>query len=258
MLTFYNFYGYFKVIISFCLWICIFSSCQSKAQLDPVDSSNQVDQFASQDYSEKDTIIVNSTFDGNYYFKYSNEEFNEIISNNPEFFRDTIWDPHYLYYNRSDSLNFTSELGQDKYFALYAYFLKLRNGDEKYLDERVKILGLLLALNEFDGETHGRGTYHGHQKSRAPAIAEYFIYILIQKGIPIGLEYDSFRSEKDEFISYLFEVAKKASIGKGHPSSDFKDEDYHVYFQSLVADIDTLIDSSVLLEIAENEFVERF
>ena len=71
---------------------------------------------------------------------------------------------------------FTSEAGEDSFFALYAYFLKHKQGDTKYRVERENLLHIFWLINELHGSLQYGGTYFGHQHYRIYGFAEYAIY----------------------------------------------------------------------------------
>ncbi|MES2277352.1 MAG: hypothetical protein V4592_15100 [Bacteroidota bacterium] len=73
-------------------------------------------------------------------------------------------------------MDFTSEVGQDNYFTYYAYFLKTKNGNEKYQTQRKTLTDIYLDINSLFGKLSGGGTYYSHQYSRIAGYAEYAIY----------------------------------------------------------------------------------
>lgn len=81
------------------------------------------------------------------------------------------------YYCNGNSVGFAGEAGQDSYYILYAYFLKQKNGTNKYSDQRKKLIEIYLNINTLFGQFEYGGTYFGHQKFRIPAYAEYSVYL---------------------------------------------------------------------------------
>jgi hypothetical protein len=119
--------------------------------------------------------------------KYSKNEFNDIIDNFPELYEGGINNPDTAYAISSvwvklvDSLSakrrsFSSEVGQDEYYILYAYFLKHKNGIAKYSVRRKKMVEIYQTLNALFGKLYYGGTYYGHQYSRIEGYAEFSVY----------------------------------------------------------------------------------
>lgn len=78
---------------------------------------------------------------------------------------------------KKETISFNSELGQDEYYILYAYFLKNKNGDKKYQTQRQNLIELYRDINGiFEGISYG-GTYFGHQHRRIVGYAEYSVYL---------------------------------------------------------------------------------
>lgn len=126
-------------------------------------------------YTSSDTIKVISETAGT--LKYSKEEFNWIIDSHPELFTVNTEDVDRTYYCKGNSEEFAGEAGQDSYYILYAYFLKHKNGTDKYSNQRKKLIEIYLNINTLFGQFEYGGTYFGHQKFRIPAYAEYSVYL---------------------------------------------------------------------------------
>ena len=120
-------------------------------------------------------------------FKYSKVDLRKILKHNPELNDSTPVHPDVTYGKRgiwgdstidkSDPVDiFNSEIGQDEYYLLYAYFLKKKNRGEKYQTERETLTKIYRDINSiFDALAQG-GTYFGHQYNRILGEAEYSIY----------------------------------------------------------------------------------
>ena len=125
-------------------------------------------------YATKDSIIIfTESWDS---LKYSKEEFNELIDEHPEFFYDFPISPDLLYYSYGDHREFSSEVGQDNYYLLYAYFIKQKNSLEKYTECRNKVTAIYDNINSLFGYFQYGGTYFAHQGRRIHGYAEYAVY----------------------------------------------------------------------------------
>jgi hypothetical protein len=107
-----------------------------------------------------------------------------------------------LYYNGNDRGDFASEVGQDVYYALYAYFLKQKNGIDPYEKQRKKLIEIYSNINSLFGHFQYGGTYFGHQQMRILGYAEYSVYLL-QK-IENGFEKTyNIKKQKELYIKSL-------------------------------------------------------
>lgn len=109
--------------------------------------------------------------------KYSKKKFSAIVDTYPELYSDNTQDPDPTYYCNADKKGFGSEVGQDEYYVLYAYFLKQKNGVDKYAERRKKLIDIYSNINSLFGQLQYGGTYFGHQASRILGYAEYSIYL---------------------------------------------------------------------------------
>ncbi len=192
------------------LFISIFAllSCNSQTkQADQNQSADTVVQVEtstkpdnSKYYTTQDTIIVAAETDDT--LKYAKTDFNSIVDKHPEFFETYPENPDQAYYNDNDKEEFGSELGQDCYYELYAYFLKQKNGIEKYAEQRKKLIGIYSNINTLFGYFQYGGTYFGHQSRRILGYAEYSIYLLPKQKKDIEKTYD-ITKQKELYIKSL-------------------------------------------------------
>lgn len=164
-------------------------------------------------YIKKDTITIATEIGDT--LKYSKEEFNHIIDNHPEFFYayqqyGYPQDPDQAYYCNKDEEEFGSELGQDHYYELYAYFLKQKNGIQKYAQQRKKLIDIYSNINSLFGYFQYGGTYFGHQGRRIVGYAEYSIYLLPKKKEDIEKTYD-ISKQKELYIKSLRQLIEDES-----------------------------------------------
>lgn len=132
---------------------------------------------------------------------YCKSDFNQIIDNHPEFLNDFPTDPDEAYHCGNEG-QFSSEAGRDNYCILYAYFLKQRNGVEKYAGQRRRLIGIYSNINSLFGNLQYGGTYFGHQTVRIMGYAEYSIYLLPKTKEDIEKNYD-IKKQKSLYIESL-------------------------------------------------------
>lgn len=137
-------------------------------------------------HTRKDTVYIFSQARDT--LKFSREEFNDIIDNFPELYSMNTADPDSTYSiskiwvdlvdssGNKNHISFNSEVGQDVYYILYAYFLKQKNGIVKYSIRRKNLLVIYRTLNSLFGALNYGGTYYGHQYSRIEGYAEFSIF----------------------------------------------------------------------------------
>ena len=169
----------YKIILFFLTTLLISCNNPSK-QADEtavVDISEQENIDNSKYYATEDTVFIETQFGT---LKHSKEEINQIVDNHPELFQEVPYNPDITFYGNVKYFpigsGFTSETGQDVYYIFYAYFLKQRNGIEKYRQQRKQLIDIYRNINAlFQNLRHG-GTFFGHQYDRILAYAEYSLY----------------------------------------------------------------------------------
>jgi hypothetical protein len=177
------------------LWLLIFgiSSCTNPSkQVDKTVVPETERVFANTDYSkyytQEDTLsIITERGDT---LQFAKDKFNNIIDEHPELFREIPDTPDQAYFNNDTMGEFGSEVGQDNYYVLYAYFLKQRNGVEEFAQQRQKLIDIYSNINSLFGHFEYGGTYFGHQYSRILGYAEYSIYLLPKTKARISKTYD--------------------------------------------------------------------
>lgn len=75
-------------------------------------------------------------------------------------------------------INFDSEVGQDAFYLLYAYFLQEVNGRNKYNRERRELTSAYHGINKLKSYYQYGGTYFTHMYDRIYGYSEYSIYTL--------------------------------------------------------------------------------
>ena len=172
-----------------------------------VSTTNKIDK--SKYYTTKDTLII--TTETGDTLKYSEKEFNEIVDKHPELLNiDYVQNPDLIYHCSGNSGEFGSEVGQDTYYILYAYFLKQKNGIGKYAEHRKKLIDIYSNINSLFGRLEYGGTYFGHQGSRILGYAEFSVHLFIQNEKNISKTYD-IAKEKELYITSLRQIIKDES-----------------------------------------------
>lgn len=134
--------------------------------------------------------------------KYSKEEFNRIVDNQPELFTDYWVDPDKKYHCNGDNIIFGCELCQDDYYVLYAHFLKQQNGIEKYAIQRNKLIDIYTNINILFQNLQYGGTFFGHQYARILGYAEYSVYLYAQQAGNFEKTYD-ISTQKELYLKSL-------------------------------------------------------
>lgn len=127
-------------------------------------------------YTKKDSIFIGIEIKDT--LKYAKKDFNDIVDKHPEFFEEYPKNPDQLYFDDNDKGEFGSEIGQDTYYLLYAYFLKQKNEKEKYAEERKILIDIYSKINSLFAYFQYGGTYFGHQETRILGYAEYSLCLL--------------------------------------------------------------------------------
>ncbi len=159
-------------------------------------------------YTQQDSVLISTEIGDT--LKYSKSDFNSIVEKHTEFFKNYPENPDQTYFNGNDKEEFASEVGQDNYYVLYAYFLKQRNGVKEFSQQRRKLIEIYSNINSlFENFEYG-GTYFGHQRSRILGYAEYSIYLLPKTKEDITKTYD-ITKQKKLYISTLRQLIEDES-----------------------------------------------
>ncbi len=142
---------------------------------------------------DKDTVIIDK--DDNY--KITRGELRKILKENPELNEAVIQPPDVAYAKRGRSNDsYNSEVGQDTYYMLYGYFLKKKNVEKKYREQRKTLINIYNDINSiFQKIAHG-GTYFGHQYSRILGYVEYSVYLNRDDSSYFRIEYNISKQKK--------------------------------------------------------------
>ncbi|WP_433834971.1 hypothetical protein [Flavobacterium anhuiense] len=132
-----------------------------------------------------------------------------------------LWENYIDQNGKEESITFSSEAGEDEFCLLYAYYLKQKNGEEKFKKERETLIQLYRAINGlYQGLSYG-GTYFGHQHKRLNACVEYSIYQLATRKEYFEKDYD-FRKQKELYIKTIIQYVKDEESQNGDYQQDLK------------------------------------
>jgi hypothetical protein len=141
---------------------------------------------------------------------FAKNEFNSIVDNHPEFFEDFVASPDYLYFCYVKDVDFGSEQGQDVYYALYAYFLKQKNGKKEFAQQRGRLINIYSRINSLFAHFQYGGTFFGHQRLRILGYAEYSICTYPKNGFVFEKTYD-IGNQKKLYIKSLRQLISDES-----------------------------------------------
>lgn len=159
-------------------------------------------------YTQEDTIFIAN--EKGYTLKYSKTEFNSIVDSHSEFFKKYPNNPDQTFLNVNFQKEFCSEADQDNYYALYAYFLKQKNGNEEFAQQRQTLIDIYSNINTLFGQLEHGGTYFGHQSKRILAYAEYAIYLLPKSKAEIHKTYN-ITKQKELYLKSLRQLIEDES-----------------------------------------------
>ncbi len=198
-------------------------------------------------YSNQDSIRIETQARDT--LIYAKADFNAIVNKHPEFFQTDPEHPDMAYHNNSDVGEFGSEVGQDCYYILYAYFLKQKNGNEEYAQQRKKLIEIYSIINSLFGHFQNGGTFFGHQGSRILGYAEYSIYLLPKSKQDIEKTYDISR-QKEFYIKSLRQlIADESKIDFNTMGKDKAERNKALY--NIVDELNKLITDIFYLRRAQ-------
>ncbi len=167
-----------KYLPGVCLFI-LFSCNQTNHDPKSIESISETNNSKVADntqyYATGDHVTIHLWYGDS--LVYTKAEFDGIINDYPELVSKDTYHPDITFQGlRKKDIRFSSEVGQDEYYGLYAYFLKQKNGDAVYSKRRRTLLLIYEKINELFQNIQDGGTYFGHQVSRIEGYVEYDIY----------------------------------------------------------------------------------
>ena len=160
---------------------------------------------------------------------------------------DFIFDEKY----KAVKSEFTSEVGQDDFYVLYAYFLKKVNDSDGYNAERDDLVRLYHKVNQLCALSSYGGTYYGHMQLRLNAYTEYS---LLKK---INNTYKPGPISKTGFITLLRTKFEKIEDGDPATSPEEKIK-LKKELNSIIGDISSLITTDFQLNETKLFFEDNY
>jgi len=153
---------------------------------------------------DKDTINIST--DDSIVTKYSRADLKRIVEKNPELNDDRSLPPDICW---GESLKISSdydcEACGDDYYVLYAYFLREKNGEATYRQQRKTLIELYRDINCLFGRLNGGGTYYGHQYARILGYAEYSISVYIYQNEYAAVKSYHIAKQKELYLKSLLQ-----------------------------------------------------
>jgi hypothetical protein len=250
-----------KSFLSIPLFIALFA-CNSHlaktdqktdADIPPADSAAAGQAKKPMHSTDNDVmIVVNEISDTLIYTKTA---FKEIIDVHPELLNEIPKDPDTTYFSLPHYTRFGGEAGQDEYYMLYAYFLKKKNGIERYAERRTRLVDIYLNINSVFATIQHGGTYFGHQSGRIVGYAEYAVYLYKDSEQQHHKNYD-IRKQKGLYVRSLRQLV--ADMIRADPESTEQQKTGRIKELNLLVDnIDKDITDIFYLRQAK-EFQNRY
>ncbi|MEZ4850355.1 MAG: hypothetical protein R3B93_17430 [Bacteroidia bacterium] len=219
--------------------------------------------FGFQEYQENIVVLE----DGKHRIIYQKSELARITTIFPELLPEPYpLHPDVAYDNRGTDyvssekdmdivMGFNSEAGQDKFYILYAYFLRQKNGNEADPKMRQNLIQIYRLINEINQSLYIGGTFYAHQYYRIYGYVEYAIYSMNQPNSQRSRSAD-IRGDKITFIGELREMVME-EITLDESISETQKLRKKETVEQMLTDLDQLITNRFLLKSAQ-EFQDRY
>jgi len=146
--------------------------------------------------------------------------------------------------------SFNSEVGQDDYYSLYAFLLRLSNGDKPFVTQRAKLIKLYGDINAIFEKLMGGGTYFGHQETRILGDAEYAVSLYPKNKDDYYVKTYNIAAQKQLYIKALQQrIDDEIAANNDIPEKDKPATKVNLY--KTVSDIDGLITEYFYLKMAQ-------
>ncbi|MCO5947805.1 hypothetical protein [Mucilaginibacter flavidus] len=234
----------------------------AKKDLSKIDTGENTANLAKYEHKldsiGKDSINISADPEMPIFYKVT--ELKDFIKNRPELISEYTEEPSIEYAKKKlnpDELNghdgpdysFSSEVGQDDYYSLYAYFLRFRNGDKPFATQRIKLIKLYGNINSIFEKLNG-GTYFGHQETRILGDAEYAVSLYPKNKDDYYVKTYNIAAQKRLYIGALKQrIDDELSANTDIPGKDKPATKVSLY--KTVNDIDGLITEYFYLTMAQ-------
>jgi hypothetical protein len=141
---------------------------------------------------------------------YTKKELEQILEIYPALDSDFPVHPDIVYAGRNEqaedssrlSISFSSEVGQDEFYCIYAWFVRQKNGEQSFNEERDRLVRIYRSINSIFGNLSYGGTYFGHLYQRIIGYAEYSVHVYSYDRKLFEAPYD-ITKQKELFLKYL-------------------------------------------------------
>ncbi|WP_367331778.1 hypothetical protein [Sphingobacterium multivorum] len=223
-------------IFQFCIVILLLLGYKNETLAKATAISRSTDSLIVLHFQTNDSLV------------YSREDFDNILSNHPEFLFEETFDPTLSYHLQHD-MEFNSEAGQDNYCMLYSYFLMQVNGEEKYASHRKRLFQLFSKINELFALIEQGGSYFGHQHNRLLAEVEYSIYLMPKDKSELQKPY-AINKQKQLYIQSLRQLVADETANNGGIEPQWKLNQIK-RLNAVIEDINQLITDNFSLRRAQ-------
>lgn len=186
-------------------------SCNNPAKINqglkidaPTSQQTILQKTAAVSNDDKDTINIST--DDSIVTKYSKGDLKRILKKDPDLNDDRSNPPDICW---GESLKISSdydcEACLDDYYVLYAYFLREKNGEAKYRQQRKTLIELYRNINYLFGRLNGGGTYYGHQYARILGYAEYSISVYVYQNEYGAVKSYNITKQKELYLKSLIQ-----------------------------------------------------
>ena len=245
--------------------LIVFSCKQQSGTKEPpkIDTGETAANLATYEHkldsTSKDSINISA--DPEMPIFYKTADLKDFIKHRPELISEYADEPEIEYAKiklSADELDnqqgpdysFSSEVGQDGYYSVYAYFLRLRNGDKPYAMQRAKLIKLYGDINSIFDKLNGGGSYFGHQETRILGDAEYAVSLYPKSKDDYFVKTYNITAQKQLYISALKQrIDDELGANSELPAKEKAATKAELY--KTVNDIDGLITEYFYLKMAQ-------
>jgi len=251
----------FLMLISLITFGCKQQSSKKEAiKRDTSETANNLVRYEHVlDSISKDSINISADTEMPIFYKTA--DLKDFIKHRPELISEFASDPEIEYAKiklspdeldnqKGPDYSFSSEVGQDDYYSVYAYFLRLRNGDKPFATQRTRLIKLYGDINSVFEKVMGGGTYFGHQETGILGDAEYAVSLYPKNKDDYYVKTYNIAAQKQLYINAL----KQRIDDELSANAELSEKDRETAKAGLyktVNDIDGLITEYFYLKMAQ-------